>query len=409
MAVHGTRGDIEPCAAVARELQRRGHLVRMAVPPNLIGFAESAGLGGVQPYGPDSQQQLQAQVFRDWWRPRNPITVLRQAREYVSEGWAEMSETLTALSDDADLILTGTTYEELAANVAERGDIPLAALHYFPARPNTVILPIRIPPRVAAAGWSIAEWVHWRTLKPAEDRQRQALGLPRARSRAIRRIAERGALEIQAYDEALFPGLAEQWQGRRHFVGSITLALPTEYDAAVQSWAERGAPPIYFGFGSMPVHSPAETVTMITEVCSELGRRALICSDTPELRGIPVTDDVMVVPAVNHASIFEHCRAVVHHGGAGTTAAAARAGVPVLVLWVGADQPLWANQIRRLGVGTSRRLASTTRQSLRDDLVRVLTPDYARRAARLASRMTPPAQSLAATADLLERAAGGPC
>lgn len=65
-------------AAVARELQRRGHEVDMAVPPNLVEFAESAGLFSVHSYGPDSQQQLEAEVFHDWFKLRNPIKVLRQ-------------------------------------------------------------------------------------------------------------------------------------------------------------------------------------------------------------------------------------------------------------------------------------------------------------------------------------------
>ena len=59
LAAHGTRGDVEPCAAVGLELQRRGHEVRMAVPPNLVGFVESAGLAAVG-YGPDSQEQVNA-------------------------------------------------------------------------------------------------------------------------------------------------------------------------------------------------------------------------------------------------------------------------------------------------------------------------------------------------------------
>jgi hypothetical protein len=93
--------------------------VNMAVPPNLVEFAESAGLFSVDSYGPDSQQQLEAEVFHDWFKLRNPIKVLRQAREYLTEGWAKMSETLTKLAVGADLILSGTTYHEVAANVAE--------------------------------------------------------------------------------------------------------------------------------------------------------------------------------------------------------------------------------------------------------------------------------------------------
>ena len=160
IAVHGTRGDIEPAAAVAVELKRRGHEIRMAVPPNLIPFAESAGLTSVRAYGPDSQQQLEAEVFREWLKPRNPLTVLRQGREYVTDGWSEMGETLLTLADGADLILTGTTYQEVAANVAEFYAKPLAALHYFPARANSQSLPVPLPLTLARPTFAASEWAH---------------------------------------------------------------------------------------------------------------------------------------------------------------------------------------------------------------------------------------------------------
>src|ERR1700712_1052065 len=124
-----------------------------------------------------------------------------------------MSETLDTLAEDADLILTGTTYQEVAANVAEARAIPLAALHYFPCRMNSHVLPVRLPGPVLRTGWSAVEWGHWRVLKGAEDAQRSALRLPKAEVRAVRRIVEGGALELQAYDEVFFPGLSEEWQG----------------------------------------------------------------------------------------------------------------------------------------------------------------------------------------------------
>lgn len=406
IAVHGTRGDVEPAAAVALELIRRGHDVTFAAPPNLVRFAESAGVPTpVHPYGPDSQKQLEAEVFGAWWELRNPVTVLRQAREYLIDGWAEMSRTLSALAVDADLILTGTTYQEIAANVAESRDIPLAALHYFPARANSEVLPVPLPRALVRAGWAVAEWAHWRLLKPAEDDQRRMLGLPQARTRAVRRIVERGALEIQAYDKVFFPGLAAEWKGIRPLVGSITLQLPTAVDDSVQTWVTGGTPPIYFGFGSMPVADPDAAIAMITRVSAELGERALISSGMLEITGGSDAEHVKIVPSVNHAAIFPQCRAIVHHGGAGTTAASVRSGVPTLVLWVGAEQPLWARSVKRLGVGTMRRFSASTAESLTADLRTVLSPRCAARASEVAERMTPPEVSLATTADLLEEAA----
>ncbi|MGY0574808.1 glycosyltransferase [Bradyrhizobium sp. RDM12] len=287
VAVHGTRGDIEPAAAVARELERRGHEVNMAVPPNLVEFAESAGLSSVDSYGPDSQQQLEAEVFHEWFKLRNPIKVPGQAREYLTNGWAKMNETLTKLAVGSDLILSGTTYQEVAANVAEAQGVPLAALHYFPVRANNHILPVRLPQSLIEPLWSVAEWSHWRLLKPAYDEQRQALGLPKSGIPAVRRLVGSGALEIQAYDKVFFPGLEEQWGWKRPLVGAMTLEFAAHSDGTVNSWIGAGRPPIYFGFGSMPVDKPAETVAMIIDACRQLGERALICSGSCPLKAWP--------------------------------------------------------------------------------------------------------------------------
>ena len=85
---------------------------------------------------------------------------------------------------------------------------------------------------------------------------------------------------------------------------------------------------------------------------------------------------------MNHAAVFPACRAVVHHGGAGTTAAGLRAGVPALVLWNGLDQPVWATSVKYLEVGLGRRFSESTLDSLIADLGEVLTPQYANRAKR---------------------------
>jgi UDP:flavonoid glycosyltransferase YjiC (YdhE family) len=407
LAVHGTRGDVEPCAAVGRELLRRGHDVRMAVPPNLIGFVESAGVPGAVAYGPDSQKQLDADFFRDFWKVQNPVTLVRKGMEYITEGWAEMSQTLMALSEDADILLTGTTYQEVVANVAECRGIPLAALHYFPARVNSHIVAFPAPSAVVRSVWTAAEWLHWRMMKNAEDAQRRALGLPRATARCARRIVDGGALEIQAYDELFFPGLASEWGDKRPFVGALTMELPTTTDDEVSSWIAAGTPPIYFGFGSMPVESPAEAVANISGVCAELGERALISSGVWDLDDEGAYGDhVKLVGAVNHAAVFPLCRAVVHHGGAGTTAAGVRAAVPTLILWVGADQPVWATHVKRLRVGTARRFSSTNRDKLTTALRKVLAPEVAIRAREVATQLTKPEASVSAAADLLEEKAG---
>jgi UDP:flavonoid glycosyltransferase YjiC (YdhE family) len=409
-AVHGTRGDVEPCATVGRELLRRGHEVRMAVPPNLVDFVESAGLTAVG-YGPDSQEQVNAvaDFVHRALRPQHPVNVVRAGRELFIEGWAQMSRTLTPLAEGTDLLVTGQTYHGVVANVAEYHDIPLAALHHMPICVNgQLALPaIPSPTPLVRLTLRAAWWLYWRMTKDVDDAQRRELGLPRAAAPAAKRMVERGSLEVQAYDEVCFPGLAKEWNGRRPFVGALTMELPTDADDEVASWIANGTPPIYFGFGSTPVRSPADTIAMIAAACAALGERAVIYSNASDSNRRAHPDHVKLVGLANYAAIFPGCRAVVHHGGAGTTAAALRAGIPMLVLWDVADQPLWGAQITRMKVGRAGRLSTTNRKSLIANLRRILTPQYASRARDIATRMTKPAESVCAAADLLEGAAGG--
>jgi UDP:flavonoid glycosyltransferase YjiC (YdhE family) len=380
VAGYGSRGDVEPCIAVGRELLRRGHDVRLAVtvPPDMLAFIESAGLTAV-PYGPDWQAQLRDEDFVRMIQ--NPLGAIHKAVEYVAQVSAEKSATLMSLTNGADLLLAGITEQGLAANVAEYYGIPLAALHSFPPQ----ILELRSP--------------HGSVAKQAEHAQRRALGLPEATDPSM------GSLEIQAYDELCLPELAAEWAelaGRRPFVGTLTLELPTDTDDKVLSWIAAGTPPIYFGFGSTPIAYPADTVAAISAACALLGERALIWSGPNDFTHIPHAEHVKVVDAVGQAAIFPLCRAVVHHGGAGTTAAGLRAGIPTLILWNGLDQPVWADSVTRLKVGFGRRFSESTVDSLVADLHSVLAPHYARRAREVAAQMTKPAESLARTADLLE-------
>ena len=110
--------------------------------------------------------------------------------------------------------------------------------------------------------------------------------------------------------------------------------------------------------------------------------------------------------AVNHAAVFPVCRAVVHHGGAGTTAAALRAGTPTLILWLWLDQPVWAAGVTELKVGAARQFSATTEHSLVADLRSILTAQYAARADEVAAQLTTPAESVTGAADLLEEVAG---
>jgi len=378
LASYGTRGDVEPFTTVGRELLRRGHDVCMAVPPNMVGFLETVGFAAVA-FGPEPLSSVRSRTVDD------PASAMAEQVEYLSRAMEEWGTTLTALANGADLLITGRIEQGLAANVAEYHGIPQAALHFFPGA------------HARLSGWAgdITE--------EAENAQRRALGLPEATRHSTR------SLEIQAYDALCFPELAAEWADGdvwRPFVGALTLELPTEADDEVLSWIAAGTPPIYFGFGSgVWLQNPAQTFGLISVACARLGERALICSGASEFADAPHSDQVKIVGAVNHSAIFPACRAVVHQGGAGTTAAGMRAGIPTLILWHPInDQQIWADAVARLKVGSGRAFSASNLGSLVADLRSILDPQCITRAREVAAQMTKPAVSVARAADLLEHA-----
>lgn len=408
LAVHGTRGDVEPCAAVGVELRRRGHAVHMAVPPNLIEFVESAGLTGVA-YGPDSDEQINtvAAFVRNLTRAQNPLNLARAVKELFVEGWAEMGTTLTTLADGADLVMTGQTYHGVAANVAEYYDIPAAALHHFPMQVNgQIAIPsIPTPATLVRATMKVSWRLYAYVSKDADRAQRRELGLPPAPAPAVRRLAERGAPEIQAYDPVFFPrtggrmerpppvcrpadhGVTQRTQRRTrvvdrrrnttHLLRLRQHARPNarpnaRHDLRCLRTARRASPDLFSGSQLHP-HSSCRP----RETCRP-GQLFDHPSQVP--RGRP-----------------PRC--------AGTTAAGLRAGMPTLILWDVADQPIWAGAVQRLKVGSAKRFTNITRGSLLKELRSILAPECAARAREISTRMTRPTAAVTAAADLLEATA----
>jgi vancomycin aglycone glucosyltransferase len=130
--------------------------------------------------------------------------------------------------------------------------------------------------------------------------------------------------------------------------------------AKLESFLAMGPPPVYLGFGSMPDADPAATTRTLLEAIARTGRRALIGAGWAALGDGPLPEGVLAIESVSHPMLFPRCAAIVHHGGAGTTTTAARAGVPQVVVPHLADQFYWARRVERLGIA----VAAMTRRRL---------------------------------------------
>ncbi len=210
LANWGTRGEVEPFAAVGRELVRRGHDVHLVVAPEMVGFAESAGPHAVG-YGPtlqsidDPHHEFWTLLFTEPWRVKDLSRLLAEVAEPLNAHRADVRHALTSVTDGADVLLTGMNYEDVATNVAEHCGTPLATLQIFPLRANGRLVPF-LPGPVGSAALAAYDWYAWYEKRDQEDAERRELGLPKATSRWTRRMTDQGALEIQAYDAVCYPG-----------------------------------------------------------------------------------------------------------------------------------------------------------------------------------------------------------
>ncbi|EON32421.1 UDP-glucuronosyltransferase like transferase [Gordonia terrae C-6] len=404
--VNGTRGDVQPATLLATALARRGHDVRLGVPPNMVrparGWADGVARLEVVPLGQDTRAHLESVARARKQAGRHPLRRLRVFLSLRNAGWEDLVSDMTGVVDGADVIVSGLITEQPALAFAESAGVPLVSLHHAPVRRNSRVGPVpgHLPggPRAVRAQWAAYDAAFGVLTRRRERRLRAELGSTGTSRPYTARLRAAAGLELQAYDPMFGVHDDQRWIADtaarpRPSVGF--LGLPGEHPVAgsdaLASWLDGGDAPIYVGFGSMALRGEESTLRVVAELGRRLGRRVLVCAGWTELsaevRTGAESDAVRIESQVDHRTVFGRCAVVVHHGGAGTTAAVLRAGRPSVICWYGADQPFWGAELERLGVGVSMPMARAGRDldvdRLCDAVAAMLDPAVAERAARL--------------------------
>ena len=412
MLTCGTRGDTQPLMALGAELRRRGHDVRLAVSPNTMAPARACGFETL-PFGPDSQALMESENGQRWLAAGDVKTFVKELTAASQASFETSRREAEVACAGAELIVAGLLAEDFADAFAELHGVPLVTLHHAPVRrtrryPHPLVSTARLPGPVNALTGALFDRVWWAGSKTEVQTIRADAGLPPAKGPLAARRARSGALELQAYDQALVPDL--EWGARRPLVGFLNPddELRRELgesglDAELTAWLDAGEPPVFLGFGSMPVRDPAATVAMITGVATRLGVRALVSAGWGGLSALDPDDpDVVVVGNVDHVTVLPRCVAAVHHGGAGTTATSLGAGVPTVVCSVFADQPFWGARVERQGLGAHVRFAELDGDTLEAALSIALDDAVRSRVGQLALRLRGPREAAVAAADEIE-------
>ncbi|MFT4126331.1 MAG: glycosyltransferase [Gordonia sp. (in: high G+C Gram-positive bacteria)] len=418
----GTRGDVQPAVALGLELRRRGHDVLVGAPPNLVGFTERAGLPAV-PCGPDVAQLYSSPAGQRALAAGSSFALMRLVAKQMAAYADQMNHEVIDVCAGADVVVATLLTEDRAASVTEASGTPLVVMHGFPGRSSrSYPFPGALPPHLSPpalvnrATWAVADNLRRLVFAPYLNRLRADLGLRRSLATPGEMFARRGVPEIQIYDPALVPGLDEEWGERRPLVGFLPLDRATRAAIGeladghqdVLDWIAAGDPPVYCGFGSMPIQDAAATLEMVRTVARRLDLRVLVSAGWSDL-DVPAaarTDEqVFVTGGLAHDVIFEHCRAAVHHGGIGTTYESLRAGLPTLVCSVSFDQPMWGGQVSKLGVGAHLPFTALSTDALTSALGGLLDRGTASRAAELGARLAARTDATTRVADLVEAVA----
>jgi vancomycin aglycone glucosyltransferase len=353
LSSYGSRGDVEPVMALAVALQAQGVEVRVCIPSDyeFIDLAERVGVA-VTTF---------AKSWRSWATASSTAEeTVPSVDEYVAGYIGATYDTLAAEAEEADGLIASGMLHFVAQSIAEKVSIPYRFTVFCPS----VLAPQGWQPLVA----------------PAINGHRASIGLPPIKDvRTFLFTAE----PWLAADPVLSPPAAEAPAVVRSgaWILSDARALPADLVA----FLEAGSPPVYVGYGSMRMSSQSAGIA-IAAIRSQ-GQRVLIGRGWAGLGPIDEDKDCFAVGEVNQQALFPRLAAVIHHGGAGTTTTAARAGVPQVIVPQAADQPYWADQVTRLSIGAAHVGPNPTIATLTAALQSALRPESVASARQLASQI----------------------
>jgi sterol 3beta-glucosyltransferase len=390
MTLHafGSRGDVQPYIALGQGLMAAGHSVSVNTHTLFESLVRDNGLA-FSPISGDPRQVLLSQAVADIGS--NPIKLSQWLRTNFKPHLDEIFRETLAAAHGADLLLISSI--ALAAwHVAQKLQIPAIGLGLQPFTPTP-----EFPGSMAAPppGWLPFKGVYnylsaklgtqatFSMMRPLlNESWASVLDLPPLSRRYYWQMdSPRSQVPfISGFSPSVVPRPAN-WGPAIQIAGYWFLDASQDYEppSTLRSFLEAGSPPVYVGFGSMVDHDREKMTRLVAEAVRLAGQRAILLGGWSELGSADLPDFIFRVASVPHDWLFPRVAAVVHHGGAGTTAAGLRAGKPTVVVPFFGDQAFWAWRVHQLGAGprwvprtrlTAEKLAASMQRAVEDAAMR---------------------------------------
>ena len=354
----GSQGDVQPCIMLGRGLQRAGFDVLLAAPQNFADLVQRHHLC-FHPLRGDVQQIMAGETGRRFMESAgsNPIRSMLAMRKMIGPVAIRMAEDALEACHDADALVSLAVFAPFGKSIAEIRDIPLINVEPTPLLPTGAF---------PAAGWPLQRdlgrflnrlsgsamlQMIWQWYGPCVNEFRRRSGLAPLRGTNFGRILTSAPL-LGAYSPKVIPQPPD-WPGTAHVTGYWFQDGASEWEpsAELQAFLDEGVPPVYVGFGSMGGRNPEGFAAIVLEALEKSGQRGLLLTGWGGLDVMNIPANVFVVHSAPHDWLFPRMAAVVHHGGAGTTAEGLRAGVPTVIVPFIVDQAFWGKRVKDMGVG----------------------------------------------------------
>ncbi|CAI9767439.1 unnamed protein product [Fraxinus pennsylvanica] len=361
MLIVGTRGDVQPFVAIGKRLQEYGHRVRLATHSNFEEFVLSAGLE-FYPLGGDPKVLAAYMVKNKGFLPSGPSEIQIQRHQIKEIIFSLLpacvdADPITEVSFEVDAIIANPpAYGH--THVAEALKVPLHIFFTMPWTPtNEFPHPLsRVKQQVGyRLSYQIVDSLIWLGIRDMINEFRKK----KLKLRPVTYLSGSNNSPDVPYGYIWSPHLVpkpKDWGSKIDVVGFCFLDLASNYvppDSLVK-WLEAGKEPIYIGFGSLPVEEPEKMTQIIVKALENTGQRGIINKGWGGLGNLAEQKDfIYLLDNCPHDWLFARCAAVVHHGGAGTTAAGLKAACPTTVVPFFGDQPFWGERVHARGVGPS--------------------------------------------------------
>jgi sterol 3beta-glucosyltransferase len=388
----GSRGDVQPYISLGKGLKAAGHSVRLLTHENFEQLVNSYGLE-FWPARGNVQEIMESPKLRQLLEKGNFLAINAYTSKAAQKAAIDWAEDGLAACQGMDLLVVGVGGMSVALGLAEKLKLPLLQAYIFPFTPTKAFPAILLPPFVAKFGGFVNLLSHhlfrqvmWQGARKGDRLARQqVLGLPPAPFWGLYNSVHLQRFPIlYGFSPCILPKPAD-WKNTC-LTGYWFLDEAADWTppTALLEFLDGGKPPVHIGFGSMGSRNPEQTADLVLRAIAMTGQRAILQSGWGGLSKTDLPETVFIVDSISHSWLFPRVAAVVHHGGAGTTAAGLRAGVPTIIIPFFGDQPFWGRRVAELGVGTepiprkqltAKRLATAIHQAVTDQAMRQQAAD----------------------------------